>query len=323
MRAVYVEQFGPPEVLRVQDADPPSPAPGQVVVAVEVAGVVFGDVLVRSGRYPSPLPYVPGLEVGGRVVRTGRGTDPSLRGKRVAATTSGMHGGYAELAVADAGGVFEVPDGLPLKEAVPVFQAGAVAAGMMTAIRVGPEDTVLVTAAAGRIGSLLVQMCRQAGARQVIAAAGSPEKLAAASLDGADALIDYTDPDWAGKVTAATGGRGADVVFDAVGGAVREQALLAARPTAGRIAVYGATSGDAAIDSLTVGRLGLSVVGALGIAFSRPEAEQRGHARHALQLAAAGELRPRIHATYPLERAADAHTALEQRATIGAVLLTP
>jgi NADPH2:quinone reductase len=323
MRAVHVEQFGPPEVLRVQDTEPPSPAPGQVVVAVEVAGVVFGDVLVRSGRYPFPLPYVPGLEVGGRVVRTGRGTDPSLQGRRVVATTSGRRGGYAELAVADADAVFEVPDGLPLKEAVPVFQAGAVAAGMLAAMRVGPEDTVLVTAAAGRIGSLLVRLCRQAGARQVIAAAGNAEKLAAASLDGADTLIGYTDPDWAGNVTAATGGRGADVVFDAVGGAVREQALLAARPNAGRIAVYGATSGDAAIDALSVGRLGLTVVGALGIAFSRPDAEQRGHVRHVLKLAAAGELRPRVHAAYPLERAADAHAALEQRATVGAVLLTP
>lgn len=323
MRVVRVREFGPPQVLRIEEAEAPRPSAGQVVVAVEVAGVIYGETIVRSGRYPLPLPYEPGMEVGGRVVEVGPDADPSLEGRLVVATTLGNARGYAEVALAETGNVYPVPDGLPLEQAVPVFQAGAVAAGILSAMRVRDGETVLVTAAAGRVGSLLVQLARASGAR-VIGAVGGPGKLAAAAGAGADVTVDYGGPGWVSEVRAATDGRGADVVLDAIGGTVGEQALEATAEGGGRFGVYGFASGTwVPLDTRSLVRRGLSVVAPLGIAFAKPAAEQRADAERALDAAAAGDLTPRVHATYPLEQAPQAHADLEERRSIGAVLLTP
>jgi NADPH2:quinone reductase len=323
MRVVRVREYGPPQVLRVEEAKTPRPSAGQVVVAVEVAGVIYGETIVRSGRYPLPLPYEPGMEVGGRVVEAGPDVDASLVGRRVVATTLGNAGGYAEAALAEVANVYPVPEGLPLERAVPVFQAGAVSAGILAAMRVRAGETVLVTAAAGRIGSLLVQLARAAGAASVIGAAGGAGKLAAAAESGADVTVDYGEPGWVEKVRAATGDRGADVVLDAIGGTIGEQALEAAADGGGRFGVYGFASGTwVPLDAGRLVRRGLSVVAPLAIAFARPHAEQRADAERALDAAAAGDLVPRVHATYPLERAPEAHADLEERRSIGAVLLT-
>jgi NADPH2:quinone reductase len=323
MRVVRVREFGPPQVLRIEEAEAPRPSAGQVVVAVEVAGVIYGETIVRSGRYPLPLPYEPGMEVGGRVVEVGPDADPSLEGRLVVATTLGNARGYAEAALAETGNVYPVPDGLPLEQAVPVFQAGAVAAGILSAMRVRDGETVLVTAAAGRVGSLLVQLARASGAR-VIGAVGGPGKLAAAAGAGADVTVDYGGPGWVTEVRAATDGRGADVVLDAIGGTVGEQALEATAEGGGRFGVYGFASGTwVPLDTRSLVRRGLSVVAPLGIAFAKPAAEQRADAERALDAAAAGDLTPRVHATYPLEQAPQAHADLEERRSIGAVLLTP
>lgn len=324
MRAVRVTGFGKPDVLRVEEVADPVPAADQVLIEVEAAGVGYGDVIVRSGRYPFPVPYVPGLEAGGTVAAVGPGGDPALLGRRVVATTLGMTGGYAELALARAGDVHEVPAGLSLRQAVAVFQAGAVAVGLVSAAGLRAGESVLVTAAAGRIGSLLVQHAKAVGARPVVGAAGGPGKAAAVRDFGADLAVDYTAPDWAAQVREATGGRGADVVLDAVGGAVGAQALRATADGGGRFAPYGFTSGAwVGLDAHGIGRRGLTVVGALGIAFAKPAQEQYADAAEALRAATAGRLRPRIHGCFPLERAADAHTAVEGRGTVGAVLLDP
>ncbi len=321
MRVVRVRETGPPEVLRLEEAEAPRPAAGEVVVAVEVAGVVFGDTIVRAGRYPVALPWVPGLEVGGRIAEVGPGADPSLTGRRVVATTLGMAGGYAESALARVDDVFEVPDGLPLDHAVAVFQAGAIAAGILTAASVGPDDTVLVTAAAGRIGSLLVQLAKAAGAR-VIGVAGEA-KLGTVAEFGADVAIGYGENDWSARVRAETDGLGASVVLDAVGGAAGGQAIESAADGIGRIGVYGFSSGTwTALDTRQIGRRGLTVIGVLGVTFAKPAAEQRADAEHALEAAHAGHLQPRIHAAYPLADAARAHADLEARRNVGAVVLT-
>jgi NADPH2:quinone reductase len=323
MRVIRVREFGPPAVLRVEDADDPQPEAGEVVVAVEAAGVIYGDLIVRSGGHPFPLPYVPGLEVGGRVIALGPGAGKGLLGRRVVATTPGSSGGYAESARARAANVHPVPDGLDLHTALAVFQAGGLAVGLLAAMRVRPEDTVLVTAAAGRIGSLLVQLAKAAGAT-VIGAAAGPAKTAAAGAFGADVTVDYADGTWSDRVRDATGGRGADVVLDAVGGRTGAQALAAARDGHGRFGFYGFTSGEwTAFDPVTVARRGLTVVGAAGIAFAKPEADQYADAAHALAEAAAGRLAPRVHAVLPLAEAPRAHEALAARRTIGATLLVP
>ncbi|MFB9838936.1 alcohol dehydrogenase catalytic domain-containing protein, partial [Actinoallomurus acaciae] len=194
MRVIGIREFGPPEVLGVDELPEPEPGAGQAVVAVEAASVIYGDVIVRSGRYPVPLPYVPGLEVGGEVVAVGPGTDRSLLGRRVVATTAGNSGGYAERALVPVAWTFPVPDELPSTTALTVFQAGAVASGMLAAMRVRDGETVLVTAAAGRIGSLLVQLARAGGA--TVIGAASAGKLAAVEDFGADHAVDYGVGDW-------------------------------------------------------------------------------------------------------------------------------
>ncbi|WP_432824553.1 zinc-binding dehydrogenase [Dactylosporangium sp. CA-092794] len=177
---------------------------------------------------------------------------------------------------------------------------------MNIATGVRPGETVLVTAAAGRIGSVLAQLAAAAGAR-VVAAVGGPAKRAATGAD-----VDYLAPGWAGALPPV------DVALDAVGGAVGAEALRATR-AGGRFGIYGFTSGEyVALDARDVNRRGLTVVGAMGLAVRRPVARQRAAVRRALT---AG-LVPRVHAVHPLEAAAAAHEDLEQRRNIGAVLLS-
>lgn len=308
MRVVRVREFGPTDVLRVEETDRPDPAPGQVLIRVEVVGVLFGETIIRRGAAGSPLPYVPGMEVGGEVVAA---ADQALIGKRVVATTAGLSGGYAEFALAEADRTHVVRTGLALEQAVAVFGAGGFAVGLLRGMGVGPEDTVLITAAAGRLGSLLVQLAKAGGAR-VIGAVGGPAKLAAVTGFGADLAVDYRDDDWVAKVEAAGG---ATVVLDAIGGVVGGQAIDAARDAEGRIGIYGFASGTwPELDPGVIAQRGLTVVGVSGVAAARSTAAD-------VEQALASDLKPRIHATYALEQAAQAHDDLEQRRNIGAVLL--
>lgn len=321
MRAVKVNRFGEPDVLVIEDVADPEPAEGQVLVEVRMAGVVYGDVIVRSGRYPLPLPWTPGVEVGGTVVAVGPDVDTSLLGRMVVAATAGQSGGYAERAVAMATYTFPVPDGLALEVALAVFQAGAVARGLLSAMRLSGDDTVLVTAAAGRIGSLLVQLARSAGA--TVIGAASRDKLTAVTEFGADHAIDYSATDWPGRVREVTDGRGADLVLDAVGGETATAALAATADGRGRIGLYGFASGTwPDLDAQTIGRRGLTVSGPLGMVFRKSDTEQRDDVEQVLAATARGELTPRIHARFPLDRAADAHRELEGRRSVGAIVLT-
>jgi NADPH2:quinone reductase len=321
MRAVKVNRFGEPDVLVIEEVADPEPAAGQVLVDVCMAGVVYGDAIVRSGRYPLPLPWIPGVEVGGQVVAAGPDADETLLGKTVVATTAGQAGGYAERALVTAAYTFPVPDGLALDVALAVFQAGAVARGLLSAMRLSGDDTVLITAAAGRIGSLLVQLAKSAGAK--VMGAASREKLTAVTEFGADHAIDYGAVGWPDQVRELTAGRGATLVLDAVGGQTATHALAATADGGGRIGLYGFASGQwPALDAQAIGRRGLTVSGPLGMLIRKSDAEQRDDAKQALAAAARGELTPRIHARFPLERAADAHRELEGRRSVGAIVLT-
>jgi NADPH:quinone reductase len=321
MRAVLVDQFGGPEVLAVREVDDPKPAEGQLLVDVQLAGVAYGDVMVRSGTYPLPLPWTPGLEVAGRVVAAGAGADESLVGATVVATTAGQAGGYAERAVVTAAYTFPVPDGLALDTALAVFQAGAMARGLLSAMRLSAGDTVLITAAAGRIGSLLVQTAKAAGA--TVIGAASRDKLPAVARFGAHHQVDYGLPGWPDQVRELTGGRGATLVLDAVGGETAASAIAAAADGAGRVGLYGYASGTwPALDVPSVTRRGLTLSGPLGIVIRKPDAEQRADAAYALAAAARGDLTPAIHARYPLDQAPAAHRELEQRRSVGAIVLT-
>lgn len=324
MRVVQVHQFGSPEVLRLEKTEEPQAGPGQVVISVQVAGACFGDTLIRSGKYPLPLPWVPGLEVAGRVREVGPDGDRTQIGSLVVARTKNNRGGYAEQAVVDATDVFPIPTGLDIQQAVSVFQSGQTAVSMIKAANITPGEVVLITAAAGSLGSQLVQQARAAGAGTVIGAAHGKKKLAVITQLGADVAIDYSEGDWVEQVRKATDGKGADLVLDGVGGTIGHQAFEATAKGSGRLGVYGFSSGAwTKIETRELAARGIAVIAPLAIAFAKPPQEARIDTESALAQAAAGRLTAVIGPTYPLERAADAHAAIEARQTTGKVLLIP
>ncbi|TDD14302.1 zinc-binding dehydrogenase [Nonomuraea diastatica] len=306
MRAVVVRQCGGPEALVLEEIPDPVAGPGQVLIKVVVAGITFVETQVRGGRGPrsAELPAILGNGVAGTVLATGEDVDPALAGTRVVSTLGG-YGGYAELAVASADDLIPIPESLSPEAAVALLADGRTAVGLATAAAPRPGEWVLVEAAGGGVGSLLVQLARDAGARVVGAASSAAKRDLAAGL-GAELTVDYTDPDWTEPVRAATGGL--DVVFDGVGGetGAAAQGLL---KDGGRISVYGMAGGPMTTPDPRV------------TAVAWPATDMRELARQALTLAAAGRLRPVIGATFPLESAAAAHAAIEARGVTGKTLL--
>jgi NADPH2:quinone reductase len=321
VRQIRIDAYGGPEVLHLVEVPDPVAGPGQVVVRTAAAGITFVETQMRAGRSlrpgPSPtLPIVLGNGVEGEIVMVGDGVDPALLGQRVVTSTGGL-GGYADRVVVSAGDPIPVPDGLAPGEAVALLADGRTALAIMHAAAVGAADRLLVTAAAGGVGSLLLQLARAAGARQVVAAAGGERKLALARELGATVAVDYLHDQWADEVRAAAGG--VDVVCEGVGGRIGEDALglLAA---GGRAIVYGAASGAMA-NTTAASQRGITVIA--GYTLVRSPEENRSWVEQALAMAADGRLRPVIGQTFPLSRAADAHAAIEARATIGKTLLIP
>ncbi len=319
MHAVLMQEFGPPQVLQLAETAEAQAGPGQVVVDVEIASVTFVETQVRAGRPPNPamlpaLPAILGNGVGGTVAEVGAGVDRALTGRRVVASLSGT-GGYAERAVAGAGQLVEVADGLALRDAVALLADGRTALALAGRARLGEGDTVLVEAAAGGVGTLLVQLARNAGAR-VVALASEERKLRLARDLGADIVISYGDRDWPRRVRDAVGG--VDVVFDGVGGDTARAAFSLLGP-GGRFCAFGMASGSFAPVTPELSRQHqVSMVYGTGLS---PE-ELTALVRTALAEAAAGRIRPVIGQELALARAADAHAAIEARATIGKTLLT-
>jgi NADPH2:quinone reductase len=321
MRVVRAIRFGGPDVLVPGEAPDPVAGPGQVVVDVAVAGMTFVETQIRRGIdrwHERPrLPYVPGGLVAGRVSAVGTQVDPAWLGQRVVAGT-GETGGFAERAVAAVGELFPVPDGLGLPEATALYSDGSTAQGLAENAKIVSGDWVLIEAAAGGVGSLLVQLAHAAGARVVGAARGS-RKLDVVRELGADAVVDYSEPGWTERVLEATGGAGPDVVFDGVGGQIGRAAFeVTAR--GGRFSVHGASSGEATlIDPAEARHRGVEVLGIEQLFDFGPNVMR--WAERMMSQAAAGLVRPVIGQTFPLERAADAHTAVENRTAVGKTLL--
>ena len=226
MRAVVFEDFGGPEVLRLKELDRPSPGAGQVLIEVEAAGVNFGDTMMHRGTYPLPqkLPARVGSEVAGYVRETGVGVEGVAEGERVMATLSEA-GGYAEYAVADAARLTPLPHKAEAAQVLGLLFQGLTAYGLLHAVGFARDKRVLVTAAAGGVGSLLLQLARLRGAGQLLGAVGSGPKQRFAEELGADAGVNYRAADWHEDVLSLTDGAGVNVVFDAAGGTVRDGAL--------------------------------------------------------------------------------------------------
>ncbi|MBT3076557.1 MULTISPECIES: zinc-binding dehydrogenase [Streptomyces] len=333
MHAVRLHAFGPAENLTYERIEDPVPGPGQVRIAVEAAGVHLLDTALREGRtgpYPAPaeLPTVPGREVAGTVESVGEGTDPGWLGKRVVAHIGMAPGGYAELTVTEADKLHEIPAALGAAEAVAMIGTGRTTLGILGFTDLGPDSVAVVTAAAGGIGTLLVQYAKNAGAT-VIALAGGPAKVARAEENGADLALDYTLPDWPDRARAFLDAHGlwATVVFDSVGGATARSAVgLLGR--GGQHVVYG-WSGEGLHDGqpLTFTPEELAERGIASASVLGPRMIERGGGLRALETralaeAAAGRLRPAVQ-RYPLAEAAAAHRALETRGTVGKVVLEP
>jgi NADPH:quinone reductase len=321
MRGVWLRKFGGPEVLTPGEVPEPRPGAGQVVVEVEAIGVPFVESQVRSGSAPVPLPtlpIVPGNSVGGTVVALGSGADPALLGARVVASTGGS-GGYAERVAVDADRLILLQEELAIPDAVALLADGRTATALNRTAAPDAGEWVLVEAAGGGVGSLLVQLAVNAGAK-VVALAGSRRKLDLAAGLGAQVTVNYREADWADRIREATGG-GVQIAYDGVGGAVGRAAfeLLAPR---GRFVMFGAASGSFTDVSVAeVFRRAVVLITGHQL-FESPD-DLRAMSAHALAEAAAGRLRPIIGQTYPLERAADAHAAIESRAVLGKTLLIP
>lgn len=329
MKAVQVSRFGGPEVLEIVETPTPMPGTGQVLIRVHAAGVNFAETLMRQNRYAvtPQLPTVLGTEVAGTIDALGDGVSGMAIGARVAAPlfATGMYfGGYADYVLIDAALVAPLPDALSFAEATALMVQGLTA--LYLTKQAPPEGkTVLINAAAGGVGSLLVQLAKRKGAKIVIAAASTAQKLDFARSLGADAGGDYTQANWVEQARAASGGNGPDIIYESVGGAVTKACLDALAPL-GELVVYGALN----IQGFQLGvpeLLGLifknqSVTGFAFAPLLTPESLKKSLAE-LFDLAARGELKVTIGGTYPLERAADAHRALEGRRTIGKLVLVP
>ena len=329
MKAIRIHETGSPEVLRLEEVDPPTAGEGQVLIRVAVAGVNYTDVMARQGVYVTrestlALPAVLGTEVAGVVATVGPGVGAELVGRRVIAFVSG---GYAEYAVAPLALVTELPAAVDLDQG-PAFLVQGVTAWqvLQRSGRLEPGQSVLVHSAAGGVGTLAVQLAKVFGASTVIATAGTAAKRRIAQELGADAVVDYRSERWPQEVLAATGGRGVDVVLDAVGGDVGEQSLTCLAPF-GRLVTYGVSSQRlASFAGSQLMRGNHSVVGywlTSRLALDDDEGPvAKGVVGALLSLAAAGRLRAVVSEVFPLERAAEAHRALSDRRTVGKVVLT-
>lgn len=325
MKAVQLNRFGGPDVLDIVDTPTPVAGPGEVLVRVRAAGVNFFEVLMRADRYAvtPDLPMIMGVEAAGVVEAQGDGVAAPPIGTRVAVPlfAAGRGGGHAEYAAIDAASAVPLPDGLPFEDACALMVQGLTALHLVRRGR--PEGrTVLVTAAAGGVGSLLVQLAKRAGARRVIAAASSPAKRDLALALGADAGIDSHGVGWDAALRAATEGQGVDLAYDIVGGALTKACLDGLAP--GGELVFGALGrfdlGTAALEGMLAGNQslrGFALLPLLTPANLKPDLEEL------FALAACGTLTVVKGGRYPLAAAAEAHRALESRTTTGKVVLLP
>jgi NADPH2:quinone reductase len=320
MRAIVLHEFGPAENLRYEEVDDPEPGAGQVRIAVAASGVHLIDTTIRSGAsggmLPQPdLPTIPGREVAGVVDAVGAGTDEAWLGRRVVAHLGPASRGYAELAVREAGAVHALPETVADDVAVAMIGTGRTTMAILELAQLTAADVVLITAAAGGIGSLLVHAARAAGAT-VVGAAGGPEKVERVRALGADVAVDYSVPGWSEGVGDVT------VALDGVGGELGRQALEAIA-VGGRLVLFGYASG--AVTQLSAGDLfsrGLTVSAAIGPRILQRPGGMRDLEERALAAVADGSLTPAVQ-RFPLADAAAAHSALERRATAGKVVLIP
>ncbi len=323
MKAILCTAYGPPESLVVEDIPSPAPGSGEAVISVKAASVNFPDVLIIENKYQvkPPLPFSPGSELAGIVKAVGDGVTTFKPGDRVMAITG--YGAFAEEVKTDARRLLAIPDGMDFATAAAFGLTYATSEHALVdrgALKAG--ETLLVLGAAGGVGLAAIEIGRILGAR-VIACASTDDKLAVCREHGADETINYATEDLRERIKALTGGAGADVVYDPVGGAYTELALrsIAWR---GRLLVVGFAAGEIPKIPLNLTLLkGCSIVGVFWGDWARREPQHFADAMTRLaRWYAEGRLKPHISASFPLERAADALTLMASRKVTGKVVLT-
>lgn len=324
MKAIRVSRTGGPEVLELADVPVPSPGAGEALVRQSVAGINYIDVYFRTGLYKRELPFIDGREGAGVVEAVGAGVTEVKVGDRVAYAMTPNMGGYAEANALPARELVPIPEGVDDGDACAVMLQGMTAhylASDTFALRAG--HVALVHAAAGGVGSTLVQLAKARGAT-VIATVGTEEKAALARGYGADHVIVYANEDFADATRKLVGDHAVDVAYDSVGKDTWERSLGLLRPR-GMLVVYGNSSGP--VPPVEPQKL----ASAGSVFFTRPtlvdyirtREELLGRARELFDAIRNGKLHVRIGATYPLAEAAQAHRDLEARKTTGKLLLIP
>jgi NADPH2:quinone reductase len=326
VKQIIVNEFGGPEKLILHDVPMPSAGDGQIVIKVEASGVNFADSLQRQNKnvVPTSLPYLPGYEVAGIVTELGKGVENLSLGDRVVAMLPGG-GGYAQYVVTLSYLAAVIPPAISAQESLALQVQGLTAYLMLKdGAKLQAGQSVLIHAAAGGVGTLLVQIAKQMGAGKIIATASNVEKLAVAKSLGADELINYTESDWAHKVKdATTGGKGVDLILDSTGGEILRNSYSCLAPF-GRLINYGnASGGSTSIDAFTLINDNHILQG-FGLAsyFGKPDLMQETY-QYLFSQAATGKLKVHIGQTFPLKDAAEAHRQMENRQTIGKIVLIP
>jgi NADPH:quinone reductase len=315
MKAIRVHELGGAEKLTLEEIERPTPKADEVLIKVAAAGVNYADTMMRSGNYLTKpeLPFTLGYEAAGTIEATGENATNFQPGQRVLATVSS--GGYAEYATAKAALTMPIPDQLGFGEATALLVQGLTALGLLNETRAG--QTILIHAAAGGVGSLLVQLAKFKGLK-VIGTASSDQKLQLVANLGADAAINYTEDDWTDEVLKATDGRGADWIIEMVGGAIVAQNLKVLAKH-GTMWVYGAASGeDFKVSVLSLMHKNHAI---RGYWLMNESFENRVRfTKELLEHLGAGRLKIQV-TEFPLEQAAEAHRAIEGRKTTGKVVL--
>lgn len=322
MKAIQVTRVGGPEVLTVTDLPLPSPKPNEAVVQIKAAGVNFIDVYFREGRYPASLPFVNGQEAAGVVTDVGSDVTKIQRGDRVAYT--GALGSYAEYASVPESRLVKTPAELDFEQAAAAMLQGMTAHYLLySTYQLKKGETALIHAAAGGVGLLLVQIAKKIGAR-VIGTVGTHEKAQLARDAGADECIVYTETDFETETRRLTDGKGVDVVYDGVGKDTFDKDLNVLRPR-GYLVLFGGASGAVPpFDLIQLSQKGSLYITRPTLAhYTATREELEWRADDVMQMIARGELKLRIHKTYPLAEAQQAHRDLEARKTSGKLLLIP
>ena len=323
MKAVLCKAYGPPETLVIEEVASPAVGSGDVRVRVHACGVNFPDTLIIQNKYQfkPPLPFTPGGEVAGEVVEVGSGVTRVRRGDRVIAMVG--WGGFADEAVVPADRTMPIPDGMDFVTAAGFTMTyGTSYYALKQRAALKPAETLLVLGAAGGVGLAAVELGRVMGAR-VIAAAGTDEKLELCKRYGADAVINYARESLQDRVKELTDGRGADVIYDPVGGDAFDQAIRCINWN-GRLLVIGFASGRIPELPANLALLkGCSVVGVFWGAFTGRE--PAANAENLMELGRwfeQGTIKPYVCKTFPLERVAEALNAIERREALGKIVLT-